>query len=682
MSKNNLAKETSLYLLQHVNNPVNWYPWSEDTFRIAKDAKKPILLSIGYSSCHWCHVMAHESFEDDKTAEIMNREFINIKVDREERPDIDKIYQNSQMILNGRSGGWPLTMFLCHESLIPFFGGTYFPKEEKYNLPSFKNLLLKISEYYNSNYENITSNKNSILNTFENIFQSSSNQELDIKEINKIFIDNLNKTHDDIMGGFGGAPKFPQAPMLKTVLGLTSLNVIKKDDELFKKVIYTLLSMQDGGIHDHLAGGFFRYSVDEVWMIPHFEKMLYDNGQLLECYSKAYEQTKNKTFLKTATEIYSWMKEEMKSVNNVMYTSIDADSEGKEGKFYVWDYDEIKNLLNPKEFDFILNNYGLRNSPNFEGAYHLYISYKNKKDFISKTKKNIKLDNKEIETCMNKLKCVRNKKIPPQKDQKILLSSNLLVVNGMIELYKSTNDKSILKNINSIIEFICERMFDKGLLFTSSSKGKFNKKSFLDDYGYFLYTLLNYLQENWNNQIFEIAKEASKYLISNFYDEKKGSFFYSNKKEKNIFYNIKPLSDEAIPSGAAYAFLGLMKLGYLIGDQKILNAAQSIMQYSCGFVKASPENYSSMIYCHNINELKVINIVVKYKNKIETEWIDCFRKFSNERTNFYFINVETGEKAIDGKVNVNKTTAFLCINEVCQPPFIKSEDLSKALKKL
>ena len=355
---NKLNKERSLYLQQHADNPVDWYPWCDEAFEIAKKTNKPIMLSIGYSACHWCHVMAHESFEDQETADILNTHFINIKVDREERPDVDKVYQMSQSIITGKNGGWPLTIFMDHDK-FPFFGGTYFPKEDKYGMLSFKKILMRVVEFYKNNQDDIKSQNINVLNVFKNL-QSRENEE---KVIDQSLIDKLklqlSSIMDTINGGFGSAPKFPQFPSLAFYIDNYSTDLEKS------KIQYTMDRMCVSGINDHIDGGFFRYSVDDVWMIPHFEKMLYDNGPMMSILCDSYIEFKDDFYLKKANSIYEWVSECMTSEEGVFYSTIDADSEGHEGKYYIFTTDEIQQSPSTKPFNAIYTTKHIFRTDNF-----------------------------------------------------------------------------------------------------------------------------------------------------------------------------------------------------------------------------------------------------------------------------------------------------------------------------
>ncbi len=373
---NRLAAETSPYLRQHAHNPVDWYPWGEEAFARAVRERKPIHLSIGYAACHWCHVLAAESFEDEATAQLLNERYVNIKVDREERPDVDRIYQIAQQMLTQRSGGWPLTMFLTPDDRRPFFGGTYFPKEARFGLPAFKDLLLHVAQYYHEHGAQLRQQNEALMAAFAQIDPPPSAAATELGEAPlRLCRQSLERTFDTRYGGFGGAPKFPHAGSLERLLRQWRATADGETPDLHALYMagLTLRRMADGGLNDQLAGGFCRYSVDEYWMIPHFEKMLYDNASLLAAYADAYVATGDAFYGRVAAETADWVRREMQSPEGGYYSSLDADSEGHEGKFYVWDRDEVRSALSADEYAAFAPRYGLDREPNFEGHWHLHV---------------------------------------------------------------------------------------------------------------------------------------------------------------------------------------------------------------------------------------------------------------------------------------------------------------------
>ncbi|HEY0337871.1 MAG TPA: thioredoxin domain-containing protein, partial [Burkholderiales bacterium] len=424
---NQLAAETSPYLQQHAANPVNWYPWGEEALSLAREQDKPILLSVGYSACHWCHVMAHESFEDAEVAAEMNRHFINIKVDREERPDLDQIYQTAHHILTQRGGGWPLTMFLMPDG-TPFFAGTYFPKSARYGMPGFKDLLGRIAEAYRDQREAIARQNVSLMEALTRTTPDPAGEIELTRGPLDVAVRELAQLFDDVHGGIGQAPKFPHPFELAFCLRRHALEGGQLSGVIAK---LTLTRMAEGGIYDHLAGGFCRYSVDRYWTIPHFEKMLYDNGPLLALYSDAWLLTHDPLYEKTATKTAAWVMRDMQSPDGGYYSSFDADSEGKEGQYYVWTREEVQALLGSAEYAVVAAHYGFEGPPNFEDRYwHLRVA-----KHLAEIAAQLKVSTEEcaalLESARAKLYAARAQRVPPARDEKVLASWNALMAKGM-----------------------------------------------------------------------------------------------------------------------------------------------------------------------------------------------------------------------------------------------------------
>ena len=423
---NELAAESSPYLRQHANNPVNWLPWSQQALDRAREQNKPILLSIGYSACHWCHVMAHESFEDESTAALMNRHFINIKVDREERPDIDRIYQTAHQLIARRPAGWPLTMFLSPDSCVPFFGGTYFPDKPRYGMIAFSDLLERIAGIFEQEPDKINQQSQAIQQALIDI-QMRENQNQRAADIGALatFDSQLLEAHDAEFGGFGKAPKFPQPAILLQVLRRAFRQ--PPGNPVYAAIDFSLRKIALGGIQDHLGGGFYRYSVDDKWMIPHFEKMLYDNGQLLEVFAQAFRLTGNPLFADAVDGIVTWLEREMRTDSGAFYAAIDADSEGVEGKFYLWTPVEVEQVIGSDAYPVFAFQFGLDQAANFEGKWHLH-SYYDTPQILEK----FNLDEQEYRTLKTntqaQLLAVRANRIRPGLDDKVLTSWNLSLI--------------------------------------------------------------------------------------------------------------------------------------------------------------------------------------------------------------------------------------------------------------
>ncbi|HKY01631.1 MAG TPA: thioredoxin domain-containing protein, partial [Burkholderiales bacterium] len=477
--KNRLAQETSPYLQQHADNPVEWYPWGKEALALAKELDKPILLSIGYSACHWCHVMAHESFEDPEVAAVMNKLFVNIKVDREERPDLDQIYQTAHQLFNQRAGGWPLTMFLTPDQ-TPYFGGTYFPKTARYGLPGFPQLLEKVAHFYKEKREEVREQGAQVRAAFGNMVPHSTAHHSDFSPlVLDVALDTLKANFDGAHGGFGGAPKFPHTPDLEFALRrYAALN----DMEARDIAIHTLTKMAEGGIYDHLGGGFCRYSVDAQWTIPHFEKMLYDNGPLLGLYADGWRVTQSPLFAQVAAQTAEWVMRDMQAPEGGYYSSVDADSEGEEGKFYIWSPAEATALLSDEEYDVVAKHWGLSQPPNFENQHwHLRVIEPLEK-VASRLKIDISTAEERLASARTKLFAAREKRVRPGRDEKILTSWNALMIQGMTRAAAVFGREDWLASARRSLDFIRSQLWREERLLATYKDGRAHLNAYLDDY--------------------------------------------------------------------------------------------------------------------------------------------------------------------------------------------------------
>ncbi|MED5430506.1 MAG: thioredoxin domain-containing protein [Pseudomonadota bacterium] len=664
---NKLVNEKSLYLLQHADNPVNWYPWTQEAFEIAKNNNKPIILSIGYSACHWCHVMAQESFEDSETAEIMNKYFVNIKVDKEERPDLDKVYQMSQTIITGKTGGWPLTIFMSPDK-FPFFAGTYFPNEQKYGLPSFKDVLKRVNEFYSSQQKDIKSQNMTISEIFQNLNKRNDyDEQINLELLDKTRLDLLNSI-DKVHGGFGSAPKFPQSYSL-----LFLLNSNINNEESFQYVLHTLNRMCLSGIFDHLEGGFFRYSVDELWMIPHFEKMLYDNGPLISVLCKASKLTSNKLFLKRAVQTSDWIINKMQDKNGGIYSTIDADSEHVEGKYYVWDEKELKSSLDNDEFEFIKNSYFVDSRSNFEGKFHFHIT-KDAEDFFLKNEKRIAVITKKLLT-------IRNKRIPPNTDKKILVSWNALAIIGLLDTYKLTDDDRFLLAAKKCFDFIKQKLWDGTKLYAC-----FNEKpcfqAYLDDYAYLLKANLELLKIEWSSENLYFSNKLANILIKNFQNHETGGFYFTSIDHEELIYRPQTYMDESMPAGNSIAIEALSELGFLVGNQEYIDASEKTLISASNSVQRSNTAHASLLNASmNLLEFKKFVII-----RCSHERIKEYRKeiLNFEEIIFYFIDNEESDipKSLIEKKPLGNFTAYICEGFKCLSPIRDFDDLCKELTKI
>ena len=533
INKNTLASDPSPYLQQHKDNPVNWQVWSKNILEIAKKNKKPILLSIGYASCHWCHVMAHESFEDKETADLMNKYFINIKVDREERPDLDFVFQSSFQLFNQAGGGWPLTMFL-DENGVPFMGGTYFPKNSQNGLPSFKEVLQKVHDAYNQQKENIIKQKNLIVKNLDLKKNSVLNQDLE-----PILETSLNYL-DPIKGGYKGIPKFPTFNLYETLLYFYNKT---KDKKYLDPVALIIKQLCSKGIYDHVEGGISRYAVDENWVIPHFEKMLYDNTQFILLLSKYCKINKDEYFIEKLDQTIQFIKKEFLNNNNLLGSAYDADSDGEEGKYYIYSYDEIKNIKEISDY-FEIDVKG---------------NWENKIILVEKKK-----PPKEV---VEKLLEIRSKKKKPFFDDKTQLDLNCLWLSGLISAHEILPNKGYLKLAETFFTKIEDKYLKKNI------QHSYNKEIvFLEDYAFLINALNDLSEKTMNFKYKDLAKKMCTETINKFYLREK-DIFQKNQKDKNdIFFRPIDIGDNTIPNGNAIMLINLIRLGFTEETQKLANS--------------------------------------------------------------------------------------------------------------
>ncbi|MBI2754451.1 MAG: thioredoxin domain-containing protein [Betaproteobacteria bacterium] len=572
---NRLAQETSPYLRQHADNPVEWYAWGQDALERARAEDKPILLSVGYSACHWCHVMAHESFEDAQVASLMNRHFVNIKVDREERPDIDQIYQAAHQMLARGAGGWPMTMFLSPDG-APFFGGTYFPKSARHGLPGFGELLERIAGIWRDKRAEIREQNEQVRIAFSRLEPGSgaARPELDDAPL-RAALENLRASFDARFGGFGQAPKFPHPTDLELCLRAYAL---RGDRAALEMAELTLTRMCEGGIYDQLGGGFCRYSVDRYWMIPHFEKMLYDNGLLLALLAEAWLATRNALYARCAEETAAWMEREMQSPEGGYYSSLDADSEHEEGKFYVWSREEMRELLSAGEWQVAAPYWGLDRGANFEDRHwHLHVA----RTLEGAAKlAGIGADEARalLDAARTKLLAARERRVRPGRDEKILVSWNALAIRGMAHAGRVFGRADWIASARRALGLIRSQMWRDGRLLATYKDGRAHLAAYLDDYAFLAAALLELLQCEYVPADLEFARALAGVLLEQFEDRGRGGFFFTAQDHERLLHRPKPGHDSALPSGNGVAAFALGRLAALTGDDRFAQAATRTLE--------------------------------------------------------------------------------------------------------
>jgi len=596
-ARNRLAEETSPYLLQHAGNPVDWHPWGTEALELARREDKPILLSIGYSACHWCHVMAHESFEDEATAGTMNRLFVNVKVDREERPDLDKVYQVAHQVLTQRGGGWPLTLFLTPGDLTPFFGGTYFPKEARYGMPAFADILERVAAYYRDHGAEVRRQNESMRQVFEDLVPpaAEAGQALSAAPIAESRRQ-LETQFDDQFGGFGAAPKFPHPASLDRLLRDWHQTAAGAEPDL--KALYmatlTLKRMGEGGLYDQLGGGFCRYSVDRYWMIPHFEKMLYDNGPLLALAAQAAIATGEGFFRRIAVETAQWAIREMQSPAGAFYSTLDADSEGHEGRFYVWDRKEVETLLAHGEYAAFARRFGLDREPNFEGAWHLHC-FESIEAVAEQQGTTPRAAAELIDSARARLLPVRSRRVWPDRDEKILTAWNGLMIRGLAIAARVLDRPDFAEAATRAIDFLRRHCLEGRQLLASYKDGRARFPAYLDDHAFLLDGLMSMLEARWRTEDLEFARLLADLLLERFEDRERGGFWFTAEGADPPLYRPKGFADEATPSGNGVAAYALARLGWLLGETRYLDSAERALRGGWASVARVPHAHSMML---------------------------------------------------------------------------------------
>ncbi len=677
---NRLILEASPYLLQHAHNPVDWYPWGEEALNRAKKEDKPILLSIGYSSCHWCHVMEKESFENEAIAGIMNERFINIKVDREERPDLDEIYMNTVQMMTG-SGGWPMTVFLTPD-LVPFHAGTYFPPEDRMGMPGFPKVLMTVSEYYRTHRGEVGEIETQVKHALNKMVEiTSSRQAIDPKVLTHAF-DHFERQFDSSNGGFGKAPKFPNSMTLSFLLRHWKGTGEK---EALRMVEVTLEKMANGGIYDHLGGGFHRYSVDERWLIPHFEKMLYDNALLSRTYFEAYQATRKERYLRVGEEILNYVLREMTSPEGGFYSTQDADSEGEEGKFYAWTRDQVKDLLGKEKGTPFCAYYGVTPQGNFEGS----SSILNIAATLEKVSELYGIPIPDLEKLLEEGRKVlfteREKRIKPGRDEKILTSWNGLMISGSVDGFKVTGNNVYLHGAVEATRFILEKMRKDGHLMRVFNKERCQGKGYSEDYAFFIQALIDLYEATLEIIYLEEANELNEKMIGQFWDDQYGGFFFTGKENESLIARSKNPYDNAIPSANSVTVFNLLRLGYLTGDESLKRKAEQVIQLFYNFLLEHPSGFAHMLsgYSFFLSPEEIGIIGSKDDQRTKSMLKEIFLAYLPNK----ILSLRDPQRPAEGKwfpflmeKGVSEVpTAFVCKGFTCLPPVKNEKELRKII---
>jgi uncharacterized protein YyaL (SSP411 family) len=674
---NHLAQETSPYLQQHADNPVDWYAWHPDTLRLAREQDKPILLSIGYSACHWCHVMAHESFEDAEVAAVMNEHFINIKVDREERPDLDQIYQTAHHMLTQRNGGWPLTMFLSPDG-TPFFGGTYFPKQARYNLPAFPDLLKRVAQVYAKNRAELAEQGQQLIAALAETLPRADSSGVSLNDTPLALAVKQHKEHyDSVHGGLGGAPKFLHPAELDLLLRRSHAT---GDKQALHIVHFTLQQMAHGGLYDQLGGGFCRYSVDERWDIPHFEKMLYDNGLLLGLYCDAWQNSGDPLFARVIEQSAAWALREMQSPEGGYYSSLDADSEHEEGKFYVWQRDEIRALLSADEYALTAAYYGLDNPANFEHrAWNLRVSAS-----LAEIAQRMEIPTEQasalLGSAQKQLFAAREHRVRPGRDEKILGAWNGLMITGMARAARVFDRPDWLHSAQRAMDFVRNTLWRDGTLLATYKDGKAHLNAYLDDHAFLLNALLELLQAEFRSIDLAFAVQLGDALLARFEDRQNGGFFFTSHDHEVLIQRNKIGPDNATPAGNGIAAQALLRLAELTGKTEYADAAERCLKLYFPALQQAAAYHSSL--CTALAEyLQPASVLVLRGTTGDTSaWQNALRaRYLPDVMTIVLADDVADLPDVLAKPRGEQATAWLCHGAQCLPPITDLDELLKQL---
>lgn len=685
---NRLSRESSPYLLQHADNPVDWYPWSEEALRRSEAEDKPIFLSIGYSACHWCHVMEHESFEDQQIAKVLNENFICIKVDREERPDLDQIYMNAVMAIRGGGGGWPLSVFLTPSQEV-FFGGTYWPPRSRMNMPGFDHVLASVLDAYKNRREQVEAQSRQVSDWLNEVDLVDDKTQIS-SDLFLTAVDTLHSNFDFENGGFGGAPKFPHPMDLELLMRLSRrwpAGCRPGRNSIMEMVEVNLKKMAKGGIFDHLAGGFARYSVDEYWLVPHFEKMLYDNALLASIYVEMYQETDDAFYGDVASQTLGYLLREMTDAKGGFYSTVDADSEGVEGKFYVWDRHEVMKILGPDTGELFCQLYHVSEAGNFEGRNILNLT-QTEEEFA----KELGLDPTAIQEQMRSarmaLRDVRSQRVRPGLDDKILVSWNALAISAMARAavgLKDGRNQEYLEAAEKAAAFILDELTDEqGRLLHTWRKGEAKLAAYLDDYAYFIVALLDLYRASFDEVWIDHAADLARIMIRHFQGE--NGFFFTADDHEALIARSQSFQDSSVPSGNAMAALALERLARLLGKPEWNEMAVSILRGAIPLMKRSPLASGQMLVALQWALEPSVELVFfaedashfrRLEEQLQARKLDSLSVICRLESCYcssHLDLVTEGKQMLEGE-----PTLYICQNHSCQSPSIGWDAIEEAL---
>ncbi len=681
---NRLLEETSPYLKQHAHNPVDWYPWGREALERARAEDRPILLSVGYSACHWCHVMEHESFENEEIARIMNQYFVNIKVDREERPDLDEIYMGAVQAMTG-GGGWPMTVFLAPD-LRPFYGGTYFPPEDRFGRPGFPRVLQAVAEHYHNNRDTIEENATRLTEALEqnaNLLVPQVQIEEDVLEkAFRRFSDSFDRT----CGGFGGAPKFPASMSLALLLRYHRQS---GSPDALDMVEHTLKRMANGGLYDHLGGGFHRYSVDERWLVPHFEKMLYDNALLSWVYLEAFQVTGDAFYRRVVEETLDYVCREMTQPEGGFYATQDADSEGEEGKFFVWLPEEIEEVLDEEEARLFMRYYNVLPEGNFEhgtSILHVDATVPELSRFIGVEEEAMQ---RAIDKGRERLFAMRQRRIPPGRDEKILVSWNGLMISAMARAYQVLGVEAYLQAAQGAADFILDHMLEEGELLHTYKDGRAHLEAYQDDYACFINGLLDLYEASFDPCWLRFAREMNRVMVERFWDGDKGGFFYTGEGSEDLIVRTKNPFDNATPSGNSLGTLALLRLAALGGDMGLLEKGEQTLKLFGDLMSRAPSSCAQMLCALDFYQGPPYQVAIVGGPQERKVFLETLHgRFLPNKVLVVGNPSDYPEDLVDylplleGKLHgdAEQVRIYVCRNSVCSQPVGTTEELTSLLE--
>ncbi|MBP6004613.1 MAG: thioredoxin domain-containing protein [Pyrinomonadaceae bacterium] len=660
---NKLIAETSPYLLQHAHNPVDWYPWGDEAFERARAEDKPVIVSIGYSACHWCHVMEHESFEDEAVAAVMNEHFINVKVDMEERPDVDQIYMNFVQMTTGR-GGWPMNVFLTPDKR-PFYGGTYFPPQPRYGMPSWHQILISIAEAYREKRDELEESANRIVAELNRLSTAEIIPGGVSADLLETAFNSFTRTFDTVNGGFGGAPKFPPAMSLEFLLRYHKRT---GDGKALAIVEYTLGKMARGGIYDQLGGGFHRYAVDAIWLVPHFEKMLYDNAQLIRVYLHAFQVTGNEFYKRIAVETLEYVRREMLDASGGFYSTQDADSEGEEGKFFVWTPEEIAEILGKGNAEAFCSYYDVTASGNFEG--HNILNIKDKVAVPSRPD--------ALDEWRTKLFAEREKRIKPGRDEKVLTAWNGLMLAAFADAAAVLGDEDYLAIAKQNADFILEELQVDGRLLRTWKDGKAKLNGYVEDHANVADGLIVLFQATGEVRYLSEARRLADVMITEFWDGDNGGFFFTSNDHEELIVRNKDFYDNATPSGNSVAADVMLRLAKLTGDDMYERFAVTILRLAASNLRRHPQGFGRALSAMEfyLAATKEVVVIGPKGNELERRVLE---RYLPDAVIVLSDNADADSAVLpllaDRRMTDGQATAYVCENFVCSRPVTKSEDM-------